>query len=335
MVTQSTPQTNTDIGTPIDVFICVHERDLGPLFEIVLDAYARHFEPKGQLTLISNNLAQLRTFLARTGLAGDARLLADDEILSPQERTLPGWYRQQVIKLRAAEFTTTERFCNLGADAVLLQTVTADDFVSGGRPILYYSKGTTARDYLRGFPHLRYERARVEHIGRILNVAPRRAIRYGDFILDLFCFERRYLEQLHNYLGQLYGPEPLYQILHRLGDGRADSGFREENWTQNRFGEWTLYSVFLLDALGAPVVIKNAARGYFEQVHSQRALRYARLDAKIVHLVAKDLDLATVRARLAARDGGLLGVATGEHGGSIATGHPTRQPLPVVGVGRS
>ena len=335
MMTRPTPHTTTLTGTPIDLFICVHERDLGPLFEIVLDAYARHFQPKGQLTLISNNVPQLRSFLARTGLAGDARLLADDEILSPQERTLPGWYRQQVIKLRAAEFTTTERFCNLGADAVLLQTVTEDDFVSGGCPILYYSKGITARDYLLGFPHLRYERARVEHIGRILNVAPRRAIRYGDFILDLFCFERRYMEQLHNYLGQLYGPDPLYRILHKLGDGHADRGFRKENWTQNRFGEWTLYSVFLLDALGAPVVTRNAARGYFEQVHSQRALRYAHLDAKIVHLVAKDLDFATVRERLAARDRGLLDVAAGDHVISSAMGHSMRQPMPVAGVGRS
>ncbi|HEY8601584.1 MAG TPA: DUF6492 family protein [Thermomicrobiales bacterium] len=319
----------------MDVFICVHERDLGPLFEIVLDSYARHFQPKGRLTLVSNNVPQLRSFLNRTGLAGDAILLGDDEILSPHERTLPGWYRQQVIKLRAAEFTTSEHFCNLGADAVLLQTVTEDDLISGDNPILYYSKGTTMRDYLLGLPHLRYERARVDNVGRILHVEPRRAMRYGDFILDLFCFNRRYMEQLHHYLEQLYGPEPLYQILRELGDGRADSGFRKGQWSQNRFGEWTLYSVFLLDALGAPVITRNAARGYFEQVHSRRALRYARFEAKIVHLVARDLDFSSVLARLAARDPGLLNAPAGDRSVSIPTGHATPRAMPVVGAGRS
>ena len=335
MMMRSTPQTTARTGEQIDVFICVHERDLGPLFEIVLNAYTTYFQPKGQLVLISNNLSQLRAFLTRTGLVRDARLLADDEILSPQERTLPGWYRQQAIKLHAAEFTTTERFCNLGADAVLLQPVTADDFMSGGRPILYYSKGTTPRDYVLGFPHLRYERARVENVGRILHIEPRRAMRYGDFILDLFCFERQYLKQLHQYLEQLYGPEPFYEILRYLGDGHADSGFRKGNWTQNRFGEWTLYSVFILDALGAPVAMKNAARGYFEQVHSQRALQYARFEAKIVHLVAKDLDFAVVRARLAARRPELLSASANDHGVGISTSGPTRQPTPAMGVGRS
>ncbi len=331
----TTPIPPPAVTTPIDAFICIHERDLGPLFEIVLRSYARYFRPKGSLTMISNNVSQLRSFLARTGLASDALLLADDEILLPQERTLPGWYRQQVIKLRAAEFTTTERFCNLGADAVLLREVTEDDFVANGRPILYYSKGTTPRDYLLNLPHLRYERTRVRHIGALLGVEPRRAMRYGDFILDLYCFERRVMRDLHGYLEQLYGPEPLYQILRSLGDGRADSGLLGRDWTQNRFGEWTLYGVFLLDTLGTPVVMRNAARGYFEQIHSARALRHARFEAKIVHVVAKDLDFSAVRARLAEHDPELLHVPDVDRDISATERGASLRAMPVIGTGRS
>jgi hypothetical protein len=293
----ATPETTITL----DTFICVHDRDLGPLFEVVLRSYQRHFKPKGQLLLICNDVAKLRDFLARTGLGQGATVSADEEWLSPQEQTLPGWYRQQIIKLRAHKFCDSADFCSLGADTVLLQPIEATDFVDGDRAVLYYHKATKAGEYLRNLHHLRYERDRVKHVARLLHVTPRRARRYGDFISDLFCFRREYLVALNDYLEQRYGAEPYYELLRELGNGQPDTN-PFGGWTQNRFGEWTLYSVYVLDCLRADVAVRNGVPQFMQQVHSQRQLRHSRFDAKVIHLVAKDLDLGAVRTRIAARD---------------------------------
>jgi hypothetical protein len=285
----------------IDVFVCVHERDLGPLFAVTLRSYERHFAPQGRLILVTNNVAKARDFLDRAGLTDRAMLSADEDWLSRREQELPGWYRQQIIKLRADRFCSTERFCSLGADTVLLGAITEADFVADGRPVLYYSKATTPGEYLLNLHHLRYERDRVKHIGRILGVEPHRARRYGDFILDLFCFEREYLVSLNAYLERRYGAEPYYQLLRDLGDGRPDTS-PFGGWTQNRFGEWTLYSTYILDCLGADVVLRNATRGFLQQIHSPRQLARSAFDARVVHLVSKDLDRDEIWLRIAARD---------------------------------
>lgn len=289
---------------PIDTFVCVHARDLGPLFAATLESHRRHFRPGGGLLLICNDLPRLRDFVARHGLEGRAALGTDVEWLSRRELALPGWYRQQVIKLRAHRFCATPRFCCLGADTLLLGDITADDFVTGdGRPVLYYSRATSLAQAALGLEPLRrrYERGRVDHVARILGVEPRRARRYADFINDLFPFERDALEGLNAHLERRYGPEPYAALLGALGDGRPDTN-PFGNWTQNRFGEWTLYSVYVLDLLGAAVALRNAADGYLQQVHSARQLRLTRLDARVVHLVAKERDLGAVVAKIAPRD---------------------------------
>ena len=304
---------------PIDTFVCVHERDLGPLFELVLRAYQRHFLPKGALILIANNLPKLRDFVERAGLADGIVLSTDEEWLSRGELALPGWYRQQVIKLRAHRFCATERFCNLGSDTLLLDDIATGDFVADGRPVLYYSRATTVGRALLGLEPLRrrYERRRVEHVARILGVQPRRARRYADFINDLFCFEREYLEGLNAHLERRYGPDCYTQLLGALGDGRPDTN-PFGNWTQNRFGEWTLYSVYVLDQLKAEVILRNASAGYLLQIHSARQLRLSRFDSRVVHLVAKGFDLAAIEAKIAAREPALgrhtLPIGSAPHG---------------------
>lgn len=272
--------------TAIDVFMCVHRRDVGYLFELALRSYLRNFEPKGTLMLVTNDQPFLAEFIANLGLADVATVTSDNEWLSQRELMLPGWYRQQIIKLRAYEFCTTEHFCNLGADTVLLQPITSADLIADDFPVLYYRRHRVPN------PHILFEYQRVTAIGHILKTHPWRAYRYGDFISDLFCFDRATMQSLNVKMQQLYGSEPYHTVLHGLGSG-------PENY--NKFGEWTLYSVYLLDCLKLDLTMRNAAAGFLYQAHSERDFRRYRFDSKVVHFVSKDFDLGRIESELGKR----------------------------------
>lgn len=276
----------------IDAFMCVHSRDLACLFELALRSYEVNFQPQGRLFLISNDLDALRAVLDRTGLGGGAELISDDDCLSVKERALPGWYRQQIIKLRSYEFCETDSFCNLGADTLLLQPVTSADLISGGRPILYFNGPRPASLVSPDFWLDRwYELTRLDYVARILQVNPAISRRYVDFIFDLFCFHREYLVDLNRYIEGLYGSEPYHHLLAELGDS-----------DRKQFGEWTLYSMFLLDCIGAPVEVRSSAASFLRQIRNQRILRTYRFDSKVVHFVDKGTDPAEISRRIIASD---------------------------------
>ena len=119
--------------------MCVHSRDVGYLLELVLRSYEVNFLPKGRLILISNDLTSLKSFVDEIGLKTPVTLYEDKDWLSEEEMQLPGWYKQQLIKLRSYKFCDTENFCNLGADTVLLQPITESDLIDNGFPVLYYT----------------------------------------------------------------------------------------------------------------------------------------------------------------------------------------------------
>lgn len=271
----------------IDAFLCVHRRDVDSLLETALRSYELNFGPKGRLTLISNDLPYLREFVDRVGLTDRADLYADGEWLSASEAELPGWFRQQIIKLRASEFCQTDAFCNLGADTLLLQPIERADLIDGSEPVLYYTRHRLPDR------HFLYERQRLGHVARLLHVEPTNARRYTDFINDFFCFSREALLSLNRYLEKLYGPDCYTTMLRGL-----DSSSETD---RSQFGEWTLYSVYLLDVLGRHPTVRNTRDGYLHQVHSRRALSWYRFDTKIVHLVAKDIDLDAIRQKLESR----------------------------------
>lgn len=283
---------------PIDAFICVHKRDVGYLFELALRSYMVNFEPKGRLTLITNDRGYLTDYVARMGLEGEVSVSGDEEWLSRQELGLPGWYRQQIIKLRSHQLCATEHLCSLGADTVLLQPITYDDLVAGELPILYY------RSHMPPDIHWWYECRRVASVARILGVWPGRALRYIDFISDLFCFNREVLASLNRELERRYGEQPYASLLGGLSTTPGD---------QRRFGEWTLYSTYLLDGLRRPVTLRDSARGFLHQVHSGRTLGRYRFDTKVVHFVSKELDRERIRGAIVSH-----GLALGKHLGAAA-----------------
>ena len=290
---------------PIDTFICVHRRDVDYLLELVLRSYEVNFLPKGKLTFITNDMPYLQAFLDRKGVARDATVTTDSDWLTAQEMELPGWYRQQVIKLRAHEFCTTDNFCNLGADTVLLQPIEQTDLVHEGRPILYYTQHRLPDT------HLLYERQRVRHVARILQVEPAVASRYVDFINDVFCFNRGTLIELNADLEALYGQGHYYKLLSDL-DTEGD---------RKKFGEWSLYSVFVLDKLKQSVAMRDTRDGFLHQVHSQRTLKRFRFDTKAVHFVGKDFDLSYINRRIR-ESGSALAQSLEQHEGLARTSLP-------------
>ena len=268
----------------IDTFFCVHRRDIDYLLETSLRAVLRHFKPRGSTTLVTNDVPALRRAVERWGLDDAVGITDDSDWLSEAEMLLPGWYKQQVIKLRAHEFCTTENFCNIGADTILMQPVLADDVLSNGRPVVYYTRHAP-RDV-----HWLYERVRVHHAARILRVRPRRAAKYVDFINDVFCFNRSDLVDLNSRLTTLYGSDPYHALL---------KDFHDKPRNEKKFGEWTLYNTFVLDGLNAPVELRNMSEGFLTQVRSQRALDAFDFNTKAAHFVSKDFDVESLTARLA------------------------------------
>lgn len=272
-------------NTNLDTFICVHKRDVDYLFETVLKSYLLNYEPKGKLTIITNDLPYLEEFLASKDLNEGITLSRDEEWLSRREMNLGGWYRQQLIKLRSFEFCETDNFCNIGADTVLLNKIQTEDLVQNGLPVMYYTR------HMPPEQHLIYEVYRVFYAGRTLNVTPKRAWRYIDFINDLFCFNRQELIDLNKYLQKLYGDDYFCKIIEPLGT-------KDSN--KKKFGEWTLYSVFVLDYLKHQRVTRDTTRGFEHQIHSQRKLRTYKFDTKVAHFVGKDFDLNYIQGQMRA-----------------------------------
>jgi hypothetical protein len=270
----------------LDTFVCIHHRDVDYLLETVLRSYDANFRPKGRLFMITNDPDHLRHFLDQSEFGQDVTLFADSDWLSKKELELPGWYKQQLIKLRSYEFCETENFCNLGADTILLQPIFYEDLVEDDFPILYYTRHSLPDQ------HVRYERERISNIAHMLQVQPTNALQYVDFINDLFTFNGETLKSLDAYLKRMYGDEPYVRLLQNLDDRSAN---------RNKFGEWTLYSVYLLDVLKRPLALRNTRPDFLYQVHSRLSLYFCGFDTKVVHFVGKNFDVDHIKTQIARR----------------------------------
>lgn len=271
----------------LDTFICVHRRDVGYLLETVLRSYLVNFKPRRKLMMVTNDLPYLSEFIELLGLSGQVCLSSDNDWLSREELSLPGWYKQQIIKLRSYEFCWTPNFCNLGADTLILQPIQASDMVSQGKPVTYYT-GHFPPDL-----HYFYEWMRVGYIAKILKVQPTIARRYVDFINDLFCFNRQELIDLNKYLQKEYGSNCYYNLLRDFGT---------DSRNQKKFGEWTLYTLFVMEVLKRPVEVRNTKNGFLSQVHSLRDLNRYKFDSKVVHFVGKNFDVNYIKQQIIQKD---------------------------------
>ncbi|HKX08835.1 MAG TPA: DUF6492 family protein [Stellaceae bacterium] len=83
-------------------------------------------------------------------------VLTEDEYLSAlgQHRLAPGWFRQQVIKLRAAERLKAPFFMTLDDDVILCKPLRRTDLLVGGRALLEPNPRTAHPDWWTGAAQL-------------------------------------------------------------------------------------------------------------------------------------------------------------------------------------
>lgn len=203
-----------------------------------------------------------------------------DSAMCPEAATLQPWFRQQFIKLHADRVAAGERIVVLGADTLVLDPVDRSDLlVADGRPRLRFFR------YPHPARHLAFERSRVLNVAALLGVTPERSFVLGDFVCDLFVMQRSVLASLRQHLASHGG---LLDHLSSLGNRRG---------ADDRFGEWTLYAVFMLDVLRGNPPLELAEDTWFRQIHSANDLR--RPDwhrARVVHFAnAPDGPAAALR----------------------------------------
>ncbi|MGC1679795.1 MAG: DUF6492 family protein, partial [Pseudolabrys sp.] len=77
----------------------------------------------------------------------------NEEDLLPALRDFPkcgGWYRQQLIKLAAANLVNTEFFLTLDADVILCKPLRLEDLVRSGRALLHPADRHKHTNWWRG-----------------------------------------------------------------------------------------------------------------------------------------------------------------------------------------
>lgn len=177
-----------------------------------------------------------------------------------------------------------DRYCVMSGDTLLARPLSAGELVSPeGRPYLYVNR------YRYASRHLEYERRRVKAVAGLLGVEPTISLELGDFISDLFCFDRTLLDHALQHLEQRHG-RPWTRVL----EGRGTDSVAQE-----RFGEYTLYAVYALECAPISPPVRIRPETHILQVHSPRALSRARFDAALIHLVDKTIPLAQVVHRAA------------------------------------
>ena len=266
----------------LDVLICVGPRDVHQLMPYSVRSCIRYFEPLRRIVVVTSVVEDVRAVLKQFGLLSlevPLLVLDDREVLPSSLYELPGWCRQQMIRLHVDQICAGPAIVSLSADTIICRPVTRAHLFRDEVPILYFNR------YSHISSHLNYERQRVRNVARLLDVSPTRSLPLGDFIMDLKVLESHYLQELRRYLAHLHGANPFATIVPRQCDSLAERA---------SFGEWTLYAVFLLDVLGVNVPVRNSRNRFVAQVHSRREFDAFPFDARVVHFVDKSFTVPTL-----------------------------------------
>jgi hypothetical protein len=266
----------------LDVLVVASHRDFNTTAQCLRNLVA--YFPARRRVVLATDRRQLGEELVKSVGMADVSVVADESLLSARESRLPGWYRQQIIKLRAGEVLSGDTFCVVSGDTLLARTLPVTSLVSlAGSPYLYVNR------YRYPSVHLSYERRRVRAVAELLGVTPNTSLILGDFISDFFCFERSTLLATIERLRRIHGAE-WTGVLEGRDTSPAD---------QERFGEYSLYAVVALELAGRRPPVRICRESHVLQLHSRRSLERARFEAPIVHLVDKGIKLDEVAERAA------------------------------------
>jgi hypothetical protein len=201
--------------------------DLGTLFVVVPDAAHAPMEPK-VASLASKFTVQV----------------VKEQTWVPEMESfhhLPGWYKQQLVKLAAAEVVTTDFFLTLDADVVCTRPVSYDALLPGGRARCFIIAHDEHPDWYRGAEavlDLRAKRRNVLH-----NVTPCVWAKAG--VLELI----EHLNQVARrrpYASAIRGlQQRLFLTTHRLGRHRNQPPWRGWLAASRPWAEYATYFTFL------------------------------------------------------------------------------------------
>ncbi len=201
--------------------------DLGRLYVVVPDRFHAQLEP-----LLSPYRRRLPLFVVKEQLWVPEM---------PQLRHLPGWYKQQLVKLAAAEFVSSDFFLTLDADVVCTRPVAHRQLIIDGRAPCHVIAGCDHPDWYRGYEAvlaLSANRRNVLH-----NVTPCVWARQG--VLELI----EHLNQValeRPYAGGIRGAQQrIFFSLHRLGRHRARPPWRGWLAASRPWAEYATYFTFL------------------------------------------------------------------------------------------
>lgn len=277
-------------GLKMDVLICVGNRDVDFLLDICIRQCIKNFKLLGDMYLVCESVEKAKSCVDQLDIKGTNIFLIDEnDAVQPEYHNANGWYKQQMIKLYGDTICKTDLFCCLGADTILLKEIDYNMlFDNNNVPILYYNRYPKVEDY----KHLKYERERVINISNILKTEPVRSYLLGDFIMDFCVFNSEILFKIREYLNHLYGGSGYENF---VVDSTTVLGLEDKN----KFGEWTLYAMFVLDVLSLPVTVKNSNYSFFAQLHSLKDFEEFEYKSCIAHFVDKKLDKNTIISKVA------------------------------------
>jgi peptidoglycan/xylan/chitin deacetylase (PgdA/CDA1 family) len=145
------------------------ETDLDRFQRLLWPSFAQNWRLPGQLHwLIVCPPADVNAIEQRLrALDVEGVQVVDEDRLLPSLVGKSGWFKQQLVKLAAADLVTTPHYLTLDADVLLLRRIAIDDLLPGGRPRL------GAR---RGADHMDWWQASARMLKSSIHVAPGDAV---------------------------------------------------------------------------------------------------------------------------------------------------------------
>jgi len=255
----------------------VSKKDVGYLFDIVIRSCIRYIPFVDDIYIVTPEPNLIKGALAKIDIGSKAiYVLGDDEMLSEEELALPGWVKQQIIKLRSYKICNSECILCVGADTVLQKRLLLSDFYNNEDIIIHYRKHDQSDS------HYVFEQRRVENIYKLLGLINSENKQKYDYIFDVFMFNSDVLKEM-----ELYAEK-------ELGGYRAIYPQEVNSFDDMVFmGEWSLYAIFVIEILKKRYQLIDGT-DLVDQIHSQREFNLYKGNPSAIHFVKDDFDKSDI-----------------------------------------